>query len=110
MASTDNTTGQQAETAANYVFLSGDAQPLNAENGDRRFWVVHPSRSTPLCRDCSHMHLLGGGFMRFEMCDHPSAPRCPVTGSPDLRCGTNRNEGRPCGPTGALFTPVNSLA
>lgn len=92
------------------VFLSGEAQPIKAEAGELRFYEVHPSRTAPLCKDCQHVGVLGDRSMRFQMCDHPSAPRCAVNGTPERRAESGRNPGRPCGPTGELFEPRKNAA
>lgn len=105
MASTDNTTGQQAETAANYVFLSGDAQPLNGVGGERRFFAVHPSRTAPRCRDCRHQFK----DKVYAYCDHPAMPVQPDTGVIYVRTETARADpsAARCGPEGALFEPLD---
>lgn len=92
------------------VFLSGEAQPIKAEAGERRFYAVHTSRTAPLCKNCKHMTLRGDSYMRFQMCNHPTAPRCVVNGTPERRAESSRNPGRPCGPTGELFKPRKNAA
>lgn len=94
----------------NIVFLSGEAQPIKAEAGELRFYVAHPSRSAPLCKNCQHVGVLGDSSMRFQMCNHPTAPRCVVNGTPERRAESSRNPGRPCGPTGELFKPRKNAA
>lgn len=105
---------QSGEAAQHFAYLSGDAQPIKLEDGDRRFSVAHASRSAPLCKDCRHSVELRDGRL---YCIHPSQPISPVSGHSASRCAYARSDENAalmgltrCGPEGALFEPVSPAA
>lgn len=93
------------------AFLSGDAQPLKLESGDRRFWVEHPSRSAvraPSCADCKYKLVLKNR-PQFWFCNHPTTPVDAVTGNPNMVCESARGSAphKLCGVAGQLFEPLH---
>jgi hypothetical protein len=95
----------------NFVFLSGDAQPVKADPADRRFYVVHPARELIACLGCMHCRDHGrSGYM----CDHPAQPIDLVTGYPKINCAAARCDNpeialeqgaTTCGSDARLFQP-----
>lgn len=93
------------------AFLSGDAQPLKLEPGDRRFWVEHPSRNAvraPSCADCKYKLVLKNR-PQFWFCNHPTTPVDAMTGEPNMVCESARGSAphKLCGVAGRLFDPLD---
>lgn len=94
----------------NIVLLSGEAQPIKAEAGERRFFVVHPSRTAPKCTDCRHIE------SKYQQnCCHPAQPCYLEDGRSMVRARFARGDAAVCtargfahcGEAGALFEPIS---
>lgn len=63
--------------------------------------TTHPSRTAPLCANCTHQLAADG---KAIFCTHPATPIDPVTGDPMWRAYQMRAANSPCGPQGLLHT------
>lgn len=94
--------------AQNIEFLSGYAESLKTEDGERRFFAVevHPSRTAPLCLNCQH-HVLVGGIK--PACNHPAQPIYLDDGEPWVNPHRARTEQQVCADRGLFFCSPSGL-
>lgn len=75
---------------------------------------VEPADFTKLCRDCRHMWQREARWSYREVCGLTGyEKRDVVTGRKWIAewslCNTERGQGRPCGPSGKLFSPKTEV-